>query len=439
VRNTSFLNDLLSRVAEMGLGVLRAEGAERSLGDDCAALLRGGGEASQLALARAVLDRFAGLSAEDRHAFFAEMKMRFGVDAAATEAALARWRETGDEDDARAVHFASEPATQDLIRRLNRAPGGTGDVVRMREALRAGLAKDPGLASLDRDFLHLLRSWFSRGFLELRRIDWSTSAAVLEKIIAYEAVHAIRDWDDLRRRVAAPDRRLYAFFHPAMRDEPLIFVEVALTGDMPAAIGPILAEARTPLDPAKASVAVFYSISNCQKGLAGVSFGSFLIKQVVEDLSRDFPALARFVTLSPVPGLREWALAEARRGADGMLSEAERRALARLDPADGSGDAAEAVAAVDALAGIAARYLIEAKSPRGDPLDPVARFHLGNGARLERINTGADHSARGLAHAWGVMVNYVYDLDMIERNHEAFAETGTVAAAPALRRLLKSR
>ncbi|MEL6220123.1 MAG: malonyl-CoA decarboxylase family protein, partial [Pseudomonadota bacterium] len=292
------------------------------------------------------------------------------------------------------------------------------------------------LKQLDRDFHHLFSSWFNRGFLELRAIDWSTPAAILEKIIAYEAVHAIQDWDDLRRRVAAPDRQLYAFFHPALPDEPLIFVEVALTDAIPGAISPILARERAPLDPARATTAVFYSISNCQTGLRGISFGNFLIKQVVEELRRDAPSVRTFVTLSPVPGLRRWT--ESASGSE-ALGEAGRAALRRLDPVDGSVDAAEAVAAADQLPEIAANYLVDAKRPDGLPLDPVARFHLGNGARLERIHAQADHSARGLTGAWGVMVNYLYDLDEIEKNHEAFAHDGRVIASPAVRRLLRGR
>jgi malonyl-CoA decarboxylase len=293
----------------------------------------------------------------------------------------------------------------------------------------------PQLAPLDADFRHLFAAWFNRGFLELRRIDWDTPASILEKIIAYEAVHEITGWDDLRRRVAAPDRRLYAFFHPALRDDPLIFVQVALTEEMPGAIAPILAETRVALDPAKARTAVFYSISNCQSGLRGISFGNFLIKQVVEELRREFPGLKAFVTLSPVPGLRGWALGP---GA-ATLDAAERAAVAGLEglPKGAPGKAYAAAAAP--AAGIAARYLLDARAAKGGAVDPVARFHLGNGARLERVNAGADLSRRGREQSWGVMVNYLYDLDLIERNHEAYAGADEITAAPAVRRLAKKR
>lgn len=428
MRTTGILNDLLSRVTEVGRGLTGPEAAKRSLTDRCAALLSGQGEATGLALAREIFDGFAALETEEKRAFFLEVSQRFGVDEAALSAACDTWRASGTSDAARAMHFASEPGSQELIRRLNRAPGGTRDLVAMRSALLRVLPEEPEIKTLDDDFRHLLGSWFNRGFLELRRIDWSTPAEILEKIIAYEAVHAINGWEELRRRVAAPDRRLYAFFHPALRSDPLIFVEVALAKDMPAAIGPILAEQRKTLNPRTATTAVFYSISNCQEGLRGVSFGSFLIKQVVEELRQEFEGLKTFVTLSPVPGLRRWAMAEP---AD-ALTPKQREAVQALE--ENSLDK-EAQAS---LPGIAARYLVQGRHSGGAPLDPVARFHLGNGARLERINAGGDTSARGMENSWGTMINYLYDLGTIERNHENFASSGEVIASPAVRRLLKA-
>jgi malonyl-CoA decarboxylase len=430
------LGDLLSRVAEAGRGLVpdgrRARRGGAQLAEGVGGLLEGRGEATGLAEARETLEAFAALPERERAAFFRVVVERFGPDAERLEAALARWRASPGPSEARALHAAAEPRSQELIRRLARAPGGARALVAMRGDLLRVLGEDPALAALDRDFEHLFSSWFNRGFLELRRIDWSSPAAVLEKIIRYEAVHDISGWDDLRRRVGSPDRRLYAFFHPALAEDPLIFVEVALARGMPAAIGPILAEAREPMAPAAADTACFYSISNCQSGLRGVSFGSFLIKQVVEELRAELPALRNFVTLSPVPGLRAWARAEAARE-DGALEAEEREAALALDrPEAGWGAIAERA---EALARMAALYLVAAKRPQGGPLDPVARFHLGNGARLERINPCADAGPRGVAGAWGVMVNYRYDLDQIERRHEAYAATGDTAAAPAVRRL----
>ncbi|WP_333834854.1 malonyl-CoA decarboxylase [Rubrimonas sp.] len=436
---TGLIGDLWTRVADAGRALSPWKGAAQpSLADLCEALLSGRGEATGLAMAREILDRYARLSkAEKRDVFLAGLT-RFGVDEAALEAALERRRAEGPSA-SRALHHACEPRTQELIRRLNLAPGGTAALVRMRADLLECMAEHPELASLDGDFRHLFASWFNRGFLELRAIDWNTPAAILEKIIAYEAVHEIQGWDDLRRRVAAPDRRLYAFFHPALRDDPLIFVQVALTEAMPDAIAPILAESRAPLDPARARMAVFYSISNCQAGLRGISFGSFLIKQVAEDLAREFPGLRGFATLSPIPGLRDWARAEAARGDAGMLEPAEIEAVARLDALAPDLDAAAWRAATGDVAALAARYLVEARGPRGGAADPVARFHLGNGARLDRVNPAADLSPRGRAASWGAMVNYLYDLDAIEKNHEAYANGGEVICAPAVRKLSRAR
>ncbi|MDT8346011.1 MAG: malonyl-CoA decarboxylase [Thermohalobaculum sp.] len=398
---------MLARIAETGRALIGADERETLIGR-ARAILGGAGEVSGTARARALLDAYRAAEPAARLDFLRQVAVDLGPDRAALDAVLDRFRAAPAETDLRALHLAAEPRSQELIRRLNRAPGAMPDLLAMREDLLGHARAEPALAALDEDFRHLFGSWFNRGFLELRRIDWNTPAAILEKIIAYEAVHEIRDWSDLRRRVAAPDRLLYAFFHPALPGEPLIFVEIALTAAIPAAIGPILAADRETLDPRRARTAVFYSISNCQEGLRGVSFGNFLIKQVVEELSAAFPALDTFVTLSPVPGLCAWAA---------------RESIAPPAP--------------DALGPLAARYLVEAKRPAGDPIDPVARFHLGNGARLERINPGADASDRGQGQSWGVMVNYLYDPREIESNHEAYAETGAVAQSAAVRRLAK--
>ena len=413
VRGANLLSDLVARVADVGWGMI-ATTPDRDMTALCEAVLSGKGEATGLAQSRAIFERYDAMAPAERRAFFGTLRDRFGVDPGRIETAWAN----REKSDLRQIHSASEPRSQELIRRLNRAPGGTPRLVAMREDLLAFLEGDPSLRALDDDFRHLFSSWFNRGFLELRIIDWSTPAAILEKIIRYEAVHEISGWDDLRRRVGASDRRLYAFFHPALGDDPLIFVEVALMAEMPSRIGAILADGRKTIDPAKATVAVFYSISNCQAGLRGISFGNFLIKQVVEELARDFPALETFVTLSPVPGLRAWA-------ADATLPP---RLAAIAKTGEGEG-----------LADLTAHYMLTAKAARGGAADPVARFHLGNGARLERINAGADAGARGQAESWGVMVNYLYDPETIERNHEAYSSDGEVIAAANVRRRLKSR
>jgi malonyl-CoA decarboxylase len=396
------------------------------------ALLSGQGEASGVALAARLLAAYAALSENERRSFFALLSTRFGPDLEALKRALAEFEHRPDAAAAGRLHAAAEPRRQELIRRMNLAPNGTQQLVRMREQLLAAMREEPSLAAVDADFRHLFSSWFNRGFLVLRRIDWSTPAHVLEKIIRYEAVHEITSWDDLRLRLEPPDRRCFAFFHPALDGEPLIFVEVALTQVMPESIAPLLQGRGMPVAPKRATTAVFYSISNCQAGLRGVSFGNFLIKQVAEDLKRELPSLDTFVTLSPLPGFGRW-LAAARHDDAGVLSVGDRAALGEFDRE--GWHLRPSLALREALSRAATRYLFEAKDEAGKPLDPVARFHLGNGARLERLDWLGDVSARGLEQGAGFMVNYLYDLASVERNHEAFANLAEIVASPALRRL----
>ena len=297
--------------------------------------------------------------------------------------------------------------------------------------------KAPELASVDDDLVHLLYSWFNRGFLMMQRISWSSPADILERIIRYEAVHMIQGWDDLRRRLQPPDRRCYAFFHPSLVDEPLIFVEVALAKEIPSSIQTILADDRQVIPAEEATTAIFYSISNCQPGLRGISFGNFLIKQVVEDLSSDLPSLKTFVTLSPAPGFGSWLKRVAQNPHAADLEGIDTTAMARLDDPDWHREPAFAERLRPQLMGLAATYYLKAKAKNGQPLDPVARFHLGNGARLERLNWLGDTSPKGLQEAAGLMVNYLYDLNTIEANHEAYANQGAVAASPSVERQLR--
>jgi malonyl-CoA decarboxylase len=436
----SFLNELLQTLTDRGRGLLgRSRGAPASvnlvpLGEQ---LLSGRGEASGVALATLLLEGYAAAPPKSRLSFLTALAEKFGADPAKVEAAIAAYREAPSQASLHALHIAAEPPRQELMRRLNLAPGGTAALVRIREDLLGHIAAAPGLQVVDEDFVHLFTSWFNRGFLVLRPIDWTTPANILERIIRYEAVHRIRGWEDLRRRLEPADRRCLAFFHPRLVDEPLIFVEVALTREIPEAIAPLLAAESTPLPAEEATTAVFYSISNTQRGLAGVSFGSFLIKQVVEDLQRSLPNLRNFVTLSPVPGFAAWLQRE--RQADGVsefLDEATRATLAGLDDPTWTEDAEKAEALRRPLLSAAAYYFLKVKSAGGLPIDSVARFHLRNGARLERINFMADLSRRGLDQAHGLMANYLYDLDQIEKNHEAFAAEGRFITSAGVRKLM---
>jgi len=437
--NVEFLSGLFQSIAERGRSLLRRREALPPADSDFIslfeALLAHRGEASSLALAQDILARWAALDHEQRRHFLQVMRSGFGADNEKLARAIVAFQRDQSDAMAQAVHRTAEPRRQEIIRRLNMVPGGTASLVEMRALLLDLLPHDRELETLDADFLHLLSSWFNRGFLVLRRIDWSTSATILEKVIRYEAVHEIKGWDDLRRRLEPADRRCFAFFHPQLMDEPLIFVEVALTHGIPSAIAPLLASGREPMAADAASTAVFYSISNTQRGLAGVSFGDFLIKQVVEELRRDLPQIETFVTLSPMPGFAQWLLHEAS-VPDGALDEETKSALGKVG--EDWAPAGEGDPLARTMLGAAASYLLLAKTPAGLPVDPVARFHLRNGARVEQIDFAADLSPRGMHQSFGLMVNYLYDLDEIERNHEAFTATGEIAASPSVHKLLAS-
>ena len=399
-------------------------------------LLSERGEASGAAIARELQSSARALSPEDRVAFLDHLAEGFGPDADALREAAQGYLAEPTPERATRLAEAAEPPRQELLRRLNMSPGGTAALVALRQEVLGLLRERPGLKPLDADLRHLLGSWFNRGFLELRRIDWQTPAAVLEKLIAYEAVHEIQGWEDLRRRLAA-DRRCFAFFHPALPGEPLIFVEVAPTQGLAAAVQPLLAPvgddaAREAA--ARADTAIFYSISNCQEGLKGVSFGNFLIKQVVEELKAELPSLVQFSTLSPIPGFRRWLGRRARDGA-GPIDAEDIRTLEAATEGRWWEDAARAEPVRDGLLRLCALYLTRPRN-EADGIDPVARFHLGNGARLERINWLGNTSARGMKEAFGLMVNYLYDRDTIEANHEAFIQSGKVIRSAAVDALL---
>ncbi len=371
----SFLADLLSTVFERRYrGAREPDAKGRSIKELCHDLLGSSGEVSGTILARLILDQYAGMDDAAKIEFFTFLVRDLGIDPPRIRDALDGFEAVPDKASYRRFLAVAEPARQELARRLNQVPGATGRLVGMRRDLLR-LARDhPDFAVVDLDFRHLFSSWFNRGFLVLRPINWDSPAGILEKIIAYEAVHAIDSWDDLRRRLAPEDRRCFAFFHPSMPNEPLIFVEVALTRGIPGSVQGLLADAREVIAARDADTAVFYSISNCQAGLAGISFGNSLIKQVVADLSRELPKLSTFVTLSPIPGLARWT------GEDGAT-------LAAMKP--------------DLLRQLAAHYLLEAKRPDGTPFDPVARFHLGNGALVHAVHADADVSPNGIAQSGG--------------------------------------
>lgn len=388
------------------------------------------GESSRIVLAEQALDAYAELDTTSKADFFQKLLADYGGAPAEIRRAFAAWDAQPDDTALARLFAAVEPARQSLLRRLNLCPGGTLALLRMREDLFEARRAYPELTPLDADFSHLFASWFNRGFLVMRRIDWNTSAAILEKIVAYEAVHEIRDWMDLRRRLDPLDRRCYGFFHPATGDEPLIFVEVALCNGIPDRIGPLLSASDHAV-PEQFDTAVFYSISNCQPGLKGVSFGNFLIKQVVRDLSIDLPDISTFVTLSPAPGFAAWLALEAEK-------DGEARTLFNDLTAGHWRDNDALRSELEPLVNTyAAQYFVNARHASGAPVDPVARFHLSNGASAHRINWPADFAPAAIERSFGLMINYLYELKMIEAQGEAFARDSTVTYGAAIRKSLR--
>ena len=404
----------------------------------CRRLLSAHGEANSATHAATALQQYRDLSEPAQLRFFERLDEDFGPDPKQVLDAAQRYAAEPTAQTLMQLTATTEPPRQELLRRLNRAPGGTAIIVQMRRQLLRILPSHPQLAAVEADFFHLLSSWFNPGFLEMQQVDWSSAAQLLEKIIQHEAVHAIDGWADLRRRLQ-PDRRCFAFFHPQLPGEPLIFVEVALVPEMPEAIAPLIEKAAQPVEPKQYKVATFYSISNCQPGLRGVSLGNFLIKRVAERLHAEFPSIRTFCTLSPIPGFVRWAddgdaTAIKLIAVQKKLHEARGKlnlGNSRLQERNWNPEAASK-SEREALLALASIYL-RVVSPTATG-DPVAKFHLGNGARLQRINWAADLSNNGLRQSCGMMVNYLYDLAKVEEYHQRFLE-GDVVHAQAVARL----
>ncbi len=490
----SFFNDILSSVLDRRSAPTDA-GDDRPLDELCRALLSARGEVSGNRLSRSILDRFAAASDEDKLAFFCWMLDELDIDSEDAFNAIQDYKATPSAENWQRFNAASEPSRLELLRRINRIPEATEHLVRMRESLSAFLPGNDQLARLDSDFERLFKLWFNRGFLVLREIDWSTPANILEKIIRYEAVHEINDWKDLRSRLLPTDRKCFAFFHPAMQDEPLIFVEVALTQQVPESIQSVLTTERESIEPQEATEAVFYSISNCQPGLRGVSFGNFLIKHVATELATTFPNIKKFRTLSPVPSLMPWlqnvSTAELPLTYEQVLAMCEHLhpefgkevsgddvsfnsddqaptlpdlvefALDESASEEGSNesdeheshpvveadDTSQSVSDAEAetvdvdmvsqlLCQVAAHYLVDVKRGDAQPRDPVARFHLGNGAALDAVLPLADRTTKGFSQSAGVMVSYLYDLDKVIVQHEAYAGSRIVTHSKPVAQLI---
>ena len=420
MQRNQFLTDMLSNLFDRSRTV-RRDDDPRDITKLCHALLSKEGDVSGQKLAEVILTRYRAFADAEKLAFFQFLNEELDIDPVALAGFATEYAETRTTEAFARVFEASAAKRRQLLRRLNQPTGATADLVSMRVDLLRLIKDAPQLARTDLDFVLLLRSWFNRGFLVLKQIDWTSPAQLLDKIVAYEAVHEIDDLDELRRRLSPPDRRCFAFFHPAMPDEPLIFVEVALTKTIPGSIDTLLSEDRTPLHIDEARAAVFYSISNCQQGLKGISFGNLLIKQVAKELALEFPQLTHFVTLSPIPRLNVWLVKQTE---DDINGAAARAIL-------------EGKASAEELRTMAVRYLLTAKGKGDMPYDPVARFHLGNGAEVHDVHANADTSSNGLTQSSGAMVNYLYDLSRVERNHRDFSQDGLIVASKSVNALAK--
>ena len=363
------------------------------------------GEVSALGYAELLMQHCEQLNEKELIIFFKLIRDNFEITSEELFDAIENYKLEKNSENLIQLIKISEPKRREIFRRCNGISRGTIRLVNLRKRLLSLLNKNPRLKAVDYDLVYLFKNWFNRGFLILRPINWETPAHILEKIIAYEAVHEINSWDELRSRLAPKDRRCFAFFHPAMQDEPIIFVEVALMKDVPSKIDDVLKEKRYIFEPEETNVAVFYSISNCQKGLAGISFGNFLIKQVANDLNLEFKNLKKFITLSPVPGLRKW------------ISNKHPKFNITLEKFK---KPEQFLKVHDTMMEYIGNYFLNSDRSDKLPNDPVARFHLGNGASLEEINYLGDASLNGIRLSAGLMVNYLYDLDKVEQNHELY-------------------
>jgi len=367
------------------------------------------GEISSLVFAEHLLSLIEGLDDQGFVEFFGTIQSKYDIDSNALLKASSEYSKNKTQINLEHISRLSEPQWVELFKRLNTVPEGTIRLVRLRERLGSLKQDNPELEFFDRSLLKLFKHWFNPSFLVLESIDWTTPANILEKIIAYEAVHEINSWGDLRARLVPEDRRCFAFFHPLMPNEPLIFVEVALTSDVPKSINEVIKIDRSITLDEDINTAVFYSISNCQEGLSGISFGNFLIKNVAHKLKRENEGLDRFVTLSPAPSFSVW--------------------LKEKSISENMED--------DLLLKQALIYLTDSDREDGLPNDPVAKFHLGNGAILEKVNLNADLSEKGIKQSKGVMVNYLYNLDALEENHELFFKTKKVQESTTIKALRK--
>ncbi len=430
-----WMNQMLEVVADLGRNYLenpRKKYSLASVEEMCRTLLNRRGEASGTALAKEIVDAFNKMNPVAKTDFLMMLTENFGPDPEAISTAAKEYIKKPDIETLNNLSHAVETPRLDLLRLLNIAPGGTSAIVHIREFLLKEIKKNKIFWPLDNDLIHVLTSWFNRGFLQFERIDWNTPAVILEKLIAHEAVHEIKGWPDLRRRLAE-DRRCFAFFHPALPNEPLIFVEVAFSKGISSKIEPLISLKKTKNENVAPDTAIFYSISNCQDGLKGISFGNFLIKQVVDSVMTEMPHIKNYCTLSPIPNFLKWLKKDYLKRESTTFSKAE---LKLIEENDWYNNASIRQTLKSKLVRLCALYLSQEKK-RNRPFDPVTRFHLGNGAEIEKINWEADLSPRGLSQSAGLMVNYRYNPAKIVSNHESYVNDGRIAVSSKVKKMIQ--
>ena len=432
------LNKWLSSVADVGREMLSRKNDTRkskTLEEYCADLMSNKGEALGTAIANEVAAAYQAADDEKKLSFFHHLIDCYSPDPDAVVELANAYRNEPNYESYVALSSAIEAPRQKLFKRMNMATQGTEVIVSLRKDFLRLVKNHPELKPIDFDLLHLLKSWFNRGFLTIAEIDWNTPAVILEKLIEYEAVHFMSGWNDLKKRLG-PNRRCYAFFHASLPNEPLIFVEVALVNGLAGSIEPLIdPDPQSEKGDADVDTAIFYSISNCQAGLAGISFGNFLIKQVVMELKKEFPELTQFSTLSPIPSFRRWLSQELDNKESTFLTQSNRSTLSLLSETDWSTSQKHCELLQPVLTKLCAHYIVNAKKAN-KPYDPVTRFHLGNGARVERLNWMGDKSTKGLSQSAGLLVNYFYAIDEVEKNHEAFVNQGTIAYSKDISKFL---
>ena len=418
----NFFQNMISSIMKNGLSLtgFRSHNfgeLHKDINKAADSVMSSSGEVSSIVFAEHLLHLINDQTDEELLVFLNYLLTEYDIDTESLLENVQAYQSERNQDNLNLISSSSEPKWIELFRRLNAAPAGTHKLIKLREKIKYLLTMgNLELESLDKGLLRLFKYWFNPSFLVLEKIDWSTPANVLEKIIEYEAVHEINSWDDLRARLAPSDRQCFAFFHPLIPEDPLIFVEVALTNKIPETIAEVIRIERDEIENDQINTAVFYSISNCQNGLSGISFGNFLIKKVAHKLRQEIDGLDNFLTLSPLPGLMGWL----ENNAPLTYERCKNKIIEDND-----------------LIQKTIKYLTESNRNDGLPNDPVARFHLGNGAILKQININGDLSNKGLDQSNGVMVNYLYDLDTVERNHELFVQTKEVLLSNELKSFKK--